>query len=252
MNFLDYKISGLKKRIRCTQYGIFYFRNSDFKIPKVLLINGIKRELQFKNLSIDEFTDICINDCYRLGYLRKKLRNVSSIVDIGANQGMFLCAARQYFPHAHITGYEPNRELEDTLSFNADQLNSKVYYEAIMKHECMVDLHFTESDLATQAHESAKGTAAGTSFERMIERAGCIDILKLDCEGTEWELLEKTDLWKNIKSLSLEYHLWGRSGITIKYLFQLLDDLNFQLIYHSILNSDQGIVLAINKQNLKV
>jgi FkbM family methyltransferase len=249
MNFLANKLSGLNKRIRCIKYGMFYFRNEDFKIPPSLLINGAKKEIHFKNLSIHEFTEICLNDAYHLKYLKRKIKNVKSIVDIGANQGLFAIAARQYFPDAEINCYEPNYRLRDSLSFNATQLNSKVYYEAVMKNDCMVDLHFTGSDLATTTNESINGNVPGVSLQKVIQRVGFIDILKMDCEGAEWELLEDKDSWKKIKSLTLEYHLWARPGITIEKLFQSLDDIKFKMIYHHSLTPDQGLILAVNVQN---
>jgi len=231
------------------KYGMFYFGNENFKIPPILLINGAKKEIRFKNLNIHEFTEICLNDTYHLKYLKRKIKTVRSIVDIGANQGLFAIAARQYFPGAEISCYEPNNQLEESLSFNARQLNLKVYYEAVMKNDCTVDLHFTESDLATTTKESINGKVPAVSLQTIIERTGNVDILKMDCEGAEWELLENKVAWKEIKSLTLEYHLWAKPGVTIEKLFQLLDDIKFKIIHHKILSSDQGIILAMNLQN---
>ena len=59
---------------------------------------------------------------------------------------------------------------------------------------------------------------------------------------------EETALWTNIKALSMEYHLWGRPGIELENLFQLLDSINFKIIKHSVLSDQQGIVLAINNE----
>lgn len=249
MDFLNKKLSGIKRRIACIKYGMFYIRNSDFKIPRSLKINGSRKELKLQDININEFVGICINDCYHLGYLKRKLKRVNSIVDVGANQGMFLIAARQYFPNAKISAYEPNELLKDILDYNANQLDSKVFYEAVMKNDCTVNLNFTDSDLATTAFQSENGNVIGSSLKKVIGRNGPIDILKLDCEGAEWELLEDVDSWKQVKSLAMEYHLWGKEGITMENLFQLLHNINFQLIEHTIYNSQQGFVLAINKNS---
>jgi len=226
---------------------MFYWSNKDYKIPGVLKINGQQKELKVADMNIIEFTGICINDCYHLGFLRKKLGNVKTIVDVGANQGMFVIAARQFFPDAKIDCYEPNSQLADTLKFNAKQLNATAYMEAVMQHDCKVQLNFTGSDLATTASESNEGNVTGSSLATVIKRIGDIDILKLDCEGAEWELLEDTESWKKISSVTLEYHLWGTEAAKVKHVFALLDTINFKIEHHTILDSQQGILVAINK-----
>lgn len=226
---------------------MFYWRNKDYKIPEILLINGKKIELEIRGMNIHEFTEICINDCYHLRYLKKKLRRVKSIVDIGANHGMCVIAARQIFPSAKIDCYEPNPQLADTLGFNAMQLNATPYFEAVMKKDCKVNLNFAESDLATSACESKTGKVTGSSLRTVIKRSGVIDILKLDCEGAEWELLKDTQSWEKIKSLSMEYHLWAKASANVENLYQLLNSINFKIVHHTNCNSGQGFVLAINR-----
>ena len=160
MSFFESKISGLKRRLLCIKYGMLYFRNTDFKIPNSLLINGSRKELELKGMNENEFISICINDCYHLNALKRHLKTVDSIVDIGAKQGMFLIAARQHFPKARITGYEPNTQLQDVLNYNANQLDCNVFYEAVMKNDCKVSLNFQESDLATTVSESDTGSVS--------------------------------------------------------------------------------------------
>ncbi len=248
MNFLQDKINGLRKRFNSLKYGMFYLRNANFKIPAKLLINGLNKEIHFNDLSEAEFTMICIDDCYQLKYLRKKLNQIRTIVDIGANQGMFLIAARQFFPQAQLAAYEPNFLLSDTLRFNAAQLNAAVYFEAVMNTDCLVNLNIVSSDLATTVQKSPHGNVPGISLKNVITRAGgSIDILKMDCEGSEWILLEEVELWSNVTALSLEYHLWGRPGATLDTLFALIDSINFRIVRHKASNLDQGFILAINK-----
>ncbi len=226
---------------------MFYWRNSDYKISEILTINRKKKKFMVKNMNIIEFTGICINDCYHLGFLKKKLGTVKTIVDVGANSGMFAIAARQLFPQAKIHCYEPNPNLAESLSFNAKQLDAVPYFEAVMKNDCKVNLNFTESDLATTANEADGGNITGSSLATVIKRIGQIDILKLDCEGAEWGVLEDTERWNQVKSLSMEYHLWGKDSSRVEDLFQLLKDINFELIHHSLYNSQQGLMVAINK-----
>lgn len=247
MNFIQNKLNGINRRINSMKYGMFYWRNVDYKIPEILTINGTKKKFRVEGMNINEFTGICINDCYHLGYFKKKLGIVNTIVDVGANSGMFTIAARQLFPDAKIHCYEPNPHLAETLNFNTKQLDAVPYMEAVMQHDCKVNLNFTESDLATTASETEGGNVKGSSLATIIKRIGAIDILKLDCEGTEFGILEDLKSWKHIKSLSMEYHLWGKPGSKVEDIFHLLDAVNFKLIHHTVYNAQQGLMVAINK-----
>jgi FkbM family methyltransferase len=250
MTFLENKLNGITRRIHSIKYGMFYWGNKDYKIPGILKINGEKKKLKVADMNIIEFTGLCINDCYHLGYLKKKLGTVNSIVDVGANSGMFTIAARQFFPEAGIHCYEPNPYLAETLSFNAKQLNAVPYMEAVMKEDCHVNLNFTESDLATTASKNEEGNVTGSSLATVIKRIGEIDILKLDCEGAEWGILEDRKSFQQIRSLTMEYHLSVEKGMDIKKLFQLLTEIDFTILHHTVLSGEQGIVVAINKSKL--
>ena len=39
------------------------------------------------------------------------------------------------------------------------------------------------------------------------EVGGKIDLLKMDCEGAEWEIFKDTAAFANIKTIRMEYHL---------------------------------------------
>jgi len=229
---------------------MLYLRNRNFTIPDKLKINGKYCEIKFIDKEcrgfIYEFTETCLNDCYQLKVLKKKLGNVNNIIDVGANQGLFSIAARQIFPTANISCYEPNIQLQPVLSANAEKLHCKVHYEAVTKTDCMVELEFGETDMHTQTHYSVEGKITGTSFTKVIERAGVhVDLLKLDCEGAEWELFEDENSWKNIRALTMEYHLWAREGSSFDDIKMILEKLHFKILIHNPLSASFGIVTAI-------
>lgn len=253
LNLLSEKYNGFRRRIKLYSLGIFYVKSSKIKIPASLLINGRLKKIKFldrndHNFSY-EFHEICVNDCYHLTGLRKKLKTVDTIVDIGANQSLFTIAARRKFPRSHIFNYEPNYRLEPVLTYNSKQLNATVYYEAVTKEDCVVSLSYGESDLNTRVIASKEGNIAGTSLRKVIERAGgSIDLLKMDCEGAEWDLFEDHASWKNIKAVTMEYHLWAKNGSTINDIKLLLKKLNFTILFHDISTEKFGIVTAINNE----
>ncbi|MDP4286098.1 MAG: FkbM family methyltransferase [Bacteroidota bacterium] len=250
MGFFKTKYNGLRLRVRYSSIGIYYLKSSDIKIPKRLRINGNHKEFKFLDSKHRffsyEFREICINDCYHLKELKNKLRFVKTVLDIGANQGLFTIAARQQFPKAKIFCYEPNKELQRVLDHNSKQLKANVWYEAVTKEDCKVELEFGETDLQNTTKVSSNGEIAGTAFKKVIERAGGnIDLLKLDCEGAEWELFEDEGSWDNIRSLTMEYHLWAREGSSFDDIKRILQKLHFKILIHNPLSDSFGIVSAI-------
>jgi FkbM family methyltransferase len=244
------KINGFRKRWRNYKYGITYLKSTDFRIPDLIKVNGARKRLFFDNkLStpfIYEFSQICIDDCYQLGMIKKKINNVKSIVDIGGNQGLFLLSARQTFPNAGIFCYEPNYNLKKYLDKNTEALNAECFYEAVTRRDCMVTLNFTGNDLETVTKESADGNVKGTAFSEVIKRSGGqIDVLKMDCEGAEWDLLEEKELFKKVRSITMEYHLWAKPGMTVELLVKDIEGMGFEVIYTSEISHTFGLLVAV-------
>jgi hypothetical protein len=70
------------------------------------------------------------------------------------------------------------------------------------------------------------------SLATVIERIGGeIDVAKIDCEGAEWDMFSDKLAWEKIKSVRMEYHLWGQH----KYseLTHTLSSLGFTIDHHS-------------------
>jgi hypothetical protein len=68
-------------------------------------------------------------------------------------------------------------------------------------------------------------------LETVAERmGGRIDLLKIDCEGAEWEVLECKDSWESVREITMEYHLWARPGSHISDLIMLLEARGFVIL----------------------
>ena len=95
------------------------------------------------------------------------------------------------------------------------------------------------------------GTTKQVSFKEALQRFGNIDvdIVKMDCEGSEWEILENLDLWKNIKFVTMEYHL-GKDNYNHNRIIKALDKIGFKIISEFQYSNEcnYGIAVAYNKK----
>lgn len=248
--WIKQKIDGLKFRLQSRNYGIMYGRSSEFSIPDKLQFEGEYRHFKFNRLNEKgfeyEFAETCLRDAYKLRSIKKKIK-VSRIVDIGANQGLFLLAARKEFPNATIHGYEPNADLEKYLSHNAAHVDTMIFQEAVAQTNGFVDLEFGDSDLETRTVFSNSGRIVAVDLDTVIKRiGGSIDILKMDCEGAEWDILNSPG-FENVRSITMEYHLWAKPGMKVSEVEKILTSLDYKVIHKSELTDSFGLITAIRE-----
>ena len=97
------------------------------------------------------------------------------------------------------------------------------------------------------------GTTKQVSVKEALERFGKIDvdIVKLDCEGSEWEILKKKDIFKKVKFITMEYHL-GKNNFDHARIVNVLEDLEFEIVTKLDFSSKEnyGTVLAYNRNLL--
>jgi len=213
-------------RMQMARFGILYGRSNilgnSFKIA------GRKFHLSFpkeeKNIHETEIGKILFEDCYGL----RRVRRPSTILDIGANIGLFSVAARHYFPDSTIQAYEPNKEVEPFLKENCKKVSVSYFNTAIGIESGMASLRLRENSLHSVLIPEREGNISVSSFRDAVNRiGGKVDLLKLDCEGGEWEILEDIDSWSKVKFVTMEYHLWAKPGSTLSDLTGQLDRLGF-------------------------
>lgn len=159
------------------------------------------------------FVELLLDDCYGLRPLAKRVEmQAIRILDIGANVGLFGVAARAHFPEATIHCYEPNATLERFLKSQARVAGFEYFLEAVGRDagRATLLLDATES-VQTSSFRDAEGSTPVVAFRTALDRLGStVDLVKMDCEGAEWEILEDVPSWRRVRFLTLEYHLGPR------------------------------------------
>jgi FkbM family methyltransferase len=229
------------RRRNARRLGVPFARASSFELPGQVLIAGRPVRLSIPREPYQKvaFVELLLDDCYDLHAIARESQ-VRTVLDIGANVGLFGLAARAAFPDATIHAYEPNRALEADLAQNANQAEVRYFLEAVGAAEGTVDLAVdpNQSVLSrTRMGGSIRQVSLATAIERL---GGWVDVLKMDCEGAEWDIL-RGDGWTRVGHVTMEYHL--DSDRSHDVITSALAALGFKIMWQRRLNGF-GLVRA--------
>jgi FkbM family methyltransferase len=215
-----------------------------FITPSRVYVNGRYALLRFPE---EEETRADCIDCFlRNEYgLGNGLKDTHSILDIGANVGFFSLAARAYYPKATIHAYEPNPRIVPYLTGNTAGFNVQIYPEAVGGRHgqvAMIDEGFS-GQAWTNSGENLRLEISQVLIETAVRRlGGIVDLLKLDCEGAEWEILKESPCWKSIRNIRLEYHFYR--GGSLPQMKAAVTGLGYRVIKWQANDDDSGILWA--------
>lgn len=135
-----------------------------------------------------------------------------TVVDVGAYIGVFSIFASSQ--GANVYSYEPNPDSFHLLKKNI-KLNNikriKAYNKAVCGKDGNTDLFRNKKFpqlTTTTITDGEKIKVNCTSLKEIIKNIGFIDLLKMDCEGAEYEILQQLpeEFLSQIKKISMEYH----------------------------------------------
>ncbi len=114
---------------------------------------------------------------------------------------------------------------------------------AVSKNAGRIELENCGDSNQSRVVLNNEGSVDMCSLETVIEKVGGqIDLLKMDCEGSEWSVLEDSKLLEKINNITFEYHLWA-NGESHSYPLYLLRKSGFKII-DSQPSTDFGIITA--------
>lgn len=219
----------LKSQMNALRLGFFFVRFRAIKMPKKVNVSGKRIALHYppEYGAGCDFISCCVLNVYGLN---DRLADVKTILDIGANVGFFAIAARSRYPGAKIHAYEPNPRTLPFLRSNVEQLGVDIYPEAVGAEPGRVSIIDTGDCNGARTVSNGDGATAQMSLDGAIERlGGAVDLLKLDCEGAEWDMFRRAAPWRHVRNVRMEYHLWD--GQTVQDVEQSLSRLGFEAIH---------------------
>jgi len=169
-------------------------------------------------------------------YFLKKSEEKCIILDIGANIGTFSVYIGKKYPISKLFCYEPDEKnfekLVENLQINSIT-NASFYRKAVGKKNELIKLFSDElgkfgtvgSSTVTKGPKEMKVKCI--TLENIFDENQIIscDLLKLDCEGAEYDILMNTkkEIFDKIKLISLEYHnINNHDGYELKKFLETL------------------------------
>ena len=232
----------LNRRRAAAKLGFTFRRSREFEPPSWIRVRGNKQELRLPSDHGTKiaFFDILLDDCYGL---RDFPDDVTSVLDVGAHAGLFSLAARMRLPHAEIHAYEPNPEMLPFLDQQSRIGNFSVFPEAIGVRSGQVAIITGEDSVHTKVAPDPGSNIKCSGFADAIGRLKNEPVLvKLDCEGAEWEILGDPIGWDRVRYLTMEYHLWA--GYTLVELRRRVEAIGFVIQSLADTGEEFGILVA--------
>ena len=144
-----------------------------------------------------------------------------TVVDIGAGIGDYCLYAALGLPAVTVYAFEPFPDsfalLERNLALNGVE-NVHAFQKAVWSKEGELYLDLSTGEplqISSQAGNDVTASAAQLAVEAVTLQTLCfgemlerVDLLKMDCEGGEYEILFNTpgDVLQRIKRIIMEYH----------------------------------------------
>lgn len=179
------------------------------------------------------------------------------IVDVGANAGYFSLLMAAEKPDATLYAFEPmpaNFKIMQGYRAQFPELDFHIFQKAVSGGQEKLVLNFADSDKYTTTAGVVQITPADTkqmqvdaiSLTGLVEKLNLdrIDFLKLDCEGSEYDILYSSpqSTLDRIVWMAIESHLSVIAGHDHQSLLKFLQNKGFQI--RSAMGSETGYIWA--------
>jgi FkbM family methyltransferase len=192
------------------------------------------------------FKEIFMEDFYEIDSLVKKLPDNPVIIDVGANAGFFNILLFSKIHKARILAYEPMPSniafFKDAIDRNPILQSIKLYQAAVTgKPKEYIEL-FTEDTEGNTVVSSVfsnfnqlnnkKVRVEARSLSSIIagHKLEQVDLLKLDCEGSEYDIIYNTDpsILARVKMMVIEVHQIDRDQHNLNALDRYLTSMGYK------------------------
>jgi len=194
------------------------------------------------------FKEIFVSDFYSIDKLVASLPRNPVIIDIGANAGYFNIMLFSKIKEGLVYAYEPipsnyelfnkNISLNPGLQNHIHLYNKAVTGTASETVELFMEEASENSVIASvyadfDLQNKYRLVVPAITLQQIIQQNNLqhIDLIKIDCEGSEYPIIYETpgDLWDKIDMLTIEVHNLDNEKRNTGYLQKFLEQKNYRV-----------------------
>lgn len=221
-------------------------------LSKIILRNGVKLESPSEIDLLFLIHEIWIDKIYSpKGY---EIRDNDKIIDIGGNIGVFATYAATRAKETKVYSFEP---FPDNISFLRKNIelsllgNIEIFEGAVTDKDSLVSLNISDSWIKHSLSKITSGEGKtidvkGFSFTDILQQIKHCNLLKLDCEGGEYQILYSCseNVMKNVYKIVGEYHNLNTSDLNGKGLKKFLEMNNYKIDKFQDFGDESGLICA--------
>tara|TARA_R100000008_G_scaffold8252_1_gene4340 strand:+ start:92 stop:823 length:732 start_codon:yes stop_codon:yes gene_type:complete len=240
-------------------YKITEYKFRDGKLPKE---QQVVWSFFVREGTMDGFivAEVIINDIYKIKNMLNflNLKEPSVVVDLGAQIGGFTKYCAVSFPNTKIFSYEATKENFDLLKKNVSNFsNVKIENKIVCGNKNPTKIEWDKQDkglglntggIRVLYEDNKKTLENNTTLSKIIEENDIeqIDFLKIDIEGSEYNVIEdakRTGALKKVRCMVCELHVNPTRGRYFGNFIEHLDDFKYIKCLN---NNNHRIIFALN------
>jgi FkbM family methyltransferase len=233
------------------KYPEIYYKLTTNKFPILETKSGLKIKIRKNSTDLMALTHVWLIGEYKRKNFEIKTDDV--VIDVGGHIGLFTLYASQFCKTGSIFTFEPVKENFELLSENVSSNNLnhvKSFNLAVSNSSSSVTLYLNEDTAGHSmfSKSSQSITVNSISLKQIFDDNNIdrCDFLKLDCEGSEYEIIKNlpSEYFQKIQKMIIEYHMADTHPELLDELMKILKSQNYKLETKTLF-SDIGFLYAI-------
>lgn len=257
------KISSAIKTFKTYSNPIWFYLNcygfNREELSSLSLRNGLKFYFRPRKNDLDVIHEIYFNNIYDLA-LDGLNPESSVVIDIGGHIGTFSLLVSRFSKKVYV--YEPEWENLSILRKNV-QINKvkniksfhlgitsksqkRALYVSSTNSSCSSLFEGVLKNESKNISESQLVTCVSLKNEILKNKIKEIDLIKIDCEGAEFEILMSlpANVYSITKRIIFEYHDWSQNDLNHKDLIKILGQKGYEVVKVDQKNETTGTLFA--------
>lgn len=254
MNKIQLALKAREKFLNWHMFVSLYFKKIKNENVIFETKNHIKIKIRTNSTDIMQLATVWLAEDYKISGF--EIGKDDIIIDIGAHIGLFSLFVSQNCKNGKIYCFEPILENYNLLLENIE-LNKKEnifpFNHAVSENSDDTKIYLNSDDSAHSILSSGKKfiQVKSITLKRIFDdnKIDNCNLLKLDCEGAEYEIINSVpnEYLLKINKLIIEYHFATKKVEIYNNLIKKLNNLSFKTKIVKI-NDDMGMIYALNQK----